>query len=55
MATRQDGVPSHYPCMTQKDGIRRVHDPHGDPRPPVRPHRLRRSIARFVAAVRAQL
>jgi hypothetical protein len=25
---QQQGVPMHYPCLTQKDGLRRVHEPH---------------------------
>jgi hypothetical protein len=45
------GVPSHYPCLTQKDGLRRVHEP-GDERPVLRKSPLQRTFARLVVALR---
>jgi hypothetical protein len=52
MARQQETVPSSYPCMAQKDGLRRVHDPHDER---IVHHRgpARRLLARLIAAVRS--
>ena len=52
MAKYEDGIPLHYPCMTQKDGMRRVHHPDADPII-VRKKRVRRAVARLLAPLRA--
>jgi len=49
--TQDDGVPSHYPCLTQKDGLRRVHAPR-DERPVARQSPLQRRLERLVLALR---
>jgi hypothetical protein len=49
--TQDDGVPSHYPCLTQKDGLRRVHEPR-DERPVARKKPLRQTFTRLVGALR---
>jgi hypothetical protein len=48
----QDGVPSHYPCVTQKDGVRRVHHPHGDPVVASK-QRIRHTLAKLLSPLRA--
>jgi hypothetical protein len=49
--TQDDGVPSHYPCLMQKDGLRRVREPR-DERPTARESSLRRRLERLVLALR---
>ena len=49
--TQDDGVPSHYPCLMQKDGLRRVREPR-DERPAVRERWLRRRFESLVLALR---
>jgi len=49
--TQDDGVPSHYPCLTQKDGLRRVREPQ-DERRAVRQRPLRRRLEQLVLALR---
>ena len=51
MGKSADPVPTGYPCMMPKDGLRRVQSPHDD-YPIPRPQRLRRAIKKLVAAVR---
>ena len=51
MAKSGDTVPPVYPCMMQKDGLRRVHSPHDD-YPIPKSHRLRRAITKVITAVR---
>jgi hypothetical protein len=47
---RDDGPPSHYPCLMQKDGLRRVHEPR-DERPPAKSP-LRPTWSRLAVALR---
>ena len=49
--TQDDGVPSHYPCLMQKDGLRRVHEPR-DERPVVTKTPLQRTFMRLIVALR---
>jgi len=49
--TQDDGVPSHYPCLMQKDGLRRVHEPR-DERPGARKGPLRQAFTRLIVALR---
>jgi hypothetical protein len=48
--TQDDGVPSHYPCLMQKDGLRRVHEPRDER--PVTPSPLRQAFTRLIVALR---
>jgi len=48
---RGDRVPPHYPCLMQKDGLRRVHEPR-DEQPIVRKGPLRDSFTRLIVALR---
>ena len=52
MAKQQETVPSSYPCLAQKDGLRRVHEPQ-DERIVTRPGRTRRLLAKLAASVRS--
>jgi hypothetical protein len=52
VAKQQESVPTHYPCLVQKDGLRRVHSP-GDERPVTYRGPIRRTLARLVGALRA--
>jgi hypothetical protein len=49
--TQDDGVPCHYPCLTQKDGLRRVHEPRDELRV-MRQKPLRHTFKRLVDALR---
>ena len=49
--TQDDGVPSHYPCLTQKDGLRRVHEPRDERPATIGP--LRRTFTRLIATLRS--
>jgi len=49
--TQDDGVPSHYPCLTQKDGLRRVHEPDDELRV-LRQKSLRQTFKRPIVALR---
>ena len=44
----EDGVPSFYPCMMQKEDVRRIHHPHAET-VVVRKRRLRNAVARLLA------
>jgi hypothetical protein len=48
---RDDRVPSHYPCLMQKDGLRRVHEPR-DEQPVVRTTPPRDGFKRLIVALR---
>jgi hypothetical protein len=49
---KPDYVPSTYPCLMQKDHLRRVNQPH-DERIVVGPRRVRQALAKLARAVRA--
>jgi len=47
---KENVIPSHYPCVMQKDDLRRVSHPHDEtPRPS---NALQRFAAKLVAVVR---
>jgi hypothetical protein len=50
---KYDGVPSTYPCLMQKDHLRRVDHPH-DERVVVSESLVRRAFAKVVAVVHAE-
>ena len=52
MGKQHETFPSRYPGLIQKDGLRRVHDPH-DERIVRRPRPARRLLAKLAAAVRS--
>lgn len=52
VAKQQETVPSSYPCLAQKDGLRRVHEPH-DERVVTRPGLTRRLLAKLAATRRS--
>jgi hypothetical protein len=49
---KPDYVPSAYPCLMQKDHLRRVSHPH-DERIVIGRRRVRRALAKLARAVRA--
>jgi hypothetical protein len=49
---KPDYVPSTYPCLMQKDHLRRVQHPH-DERVVIGRSRVRRAVAKLAAAIRA--
>jgi hypothetical protein len=47
---KENVIPSHYPCMMQKDDLHRVSHPHDEMPRPATP--LQRFVSKLVAAVR---